>query len=47
MYREDYKMKKKMVPALLAVSLWAGLSAVTVMAADDETIPVCFSRVGA
>ena len=42
-------MKKKMVTALLAVSMLAGLSAVNtvnVMAADD-TITVGFSQVGA
>ena len=33
-------MKKKMVTALLAVSMLAGLSAVNVMAADDDTITV-------
>ena len=40
-------MKKKMVTALLAVSMLAGLSAVNVMAADDDTITVGFSQVGA
>lgn len=40
-------MKKKMVAALLAVSMLAGLSAVNVMAADDDTITVGFSQVGA
>ena len=42
-------MKKKMVTALLAVSMLAGLSAVNVMAADDggATITVGFSQVGA
>ena len=39
-------MKKKMVTALLAVSMLAGLSAVNVMAADDDTITVGFSQVG-
>lgn len=38
-------MKKKMVTALLAVSMLAGLSAVNVMAADDDTITVGFSQV--
>ena len=37
-------MKKKMVTALLAVSMLAGLSAVNVMAADDDTITVGFSQ---
>ena len=36
-----------MVTALLAVSMLAGLSAVNVMAADDDTITVGFSQVGA
>ena len=42
-------MKKKMVTALLAVSMLAGLSAVNVMAADDggDIITVGFSQVGA
>ena len=40
-------MKKKMVTALLAVSMLAGLSAENVMAADDDTITVGFSQVGA
>ncbi len=40
-------MKKKMVTALLAVSMLAGLSAVNVMAADDDTITVGFSQVAA
>ena len=40
-------MKKIMVTALLAVSMLAGLSAVNVMAADDDTITVGFSQVGA
>ena len=40
-------MKKKMVTALLAVSMLAGLSAVNVMAAADATITVGFSQVGA
>ena len=35
------------VTALLAVSMLAGLSAVNVMAADDDTITVGFSQVGA
>ena len=40
-------MKKKMVTAILAVSMLAVLSAVNVMAADDDTITVGFSQVGA
>ena len=40
-------MKKKMVTALLAVSMLAGLSAVNVMADEGDTITVGFSQVGA
>ena len=40
-------MKKKMVSALLTVSMLAGLGAVNVMADDNDVITVGFSQVGA